>query len=45
MFIPEVGSSTHYFANYVRPRWAGRMVKMASIGDHHFFRTKKGGWK
>jgi hypothetical protein len=45
IFVSEVGSSTHYFANYVRPRWANSMVKMASIGDHEFFRTVSGGWK
>ena len=44
-YVSEVGSSTHYFANYVRPRWASSMVKMASIGDHIFFRTKGGGWR
>jgi spore germination cell wall hydrolase CwlJ-like protein len=44
-FVDEIGSSTHYFANYVRPKWAGSMVKMASIGTHHFFRTHGGGWK
>jgi len=45
MFVPEVGSSTHYFASYVRPHWASSMVKMASIGTHQFFRTHGGGWK
>ncbi|TCD14919.1 cell wall hydrolase [Oricola cellulosilytica] len=45
LFIPEIGSSTHYFADYVRPKWAGSMVKMASIGAHHFFKTRRGGWR
>lgn len=45
MYVPEVGSATHYFADYVRPRWANSMVKMASIGEHHFYRTHGGGWK
>lgn len=45
MFVPEVGSATHYFASYVQPRWANSMVKMASIGTHQFFRTHGGGWK
>jgi Cell Wall Hydrolase len=45
MFLSEVGSSTHYFADYVRPKWARSMVQMASIGEHHFFKTKGGGWK
>lgn len=44
-YVGEVGSSTHYFASHVRPGWARSMVKMASIGDHHFFRTRSGGWR
>ena len=44
-FVAEIGSATHYYASYVRPRWARSMVKMASIGDHHFFKTKRGGWR
>ncbi|GAB4359095.1 MAG: hypothetical protein Kow0026_20410 [Oricola sp.] len=45
MFVPEVGSATHYFASYVRPYWANSMIKMASIGTHQFFRARGGGWK
>ena len=45
IFIAKVGASTHYFADYVRPRWANRMIKTASIGEHHFFTTRKGGWQ
>lgn len=44
IFIPEVGSSTHYHATYVRPRWAGTMEKMKKIGLHIFYRTYGGGW-
>ncbi|MBZ9981845.1 MULTISPECIES: cell wall hydrolase [unclassified Mesorhizobium] len=44
VFIPEVGSSTHYYANYVHPNWAGTMQKMTKIGLHIFYRTYGGGW-
>jgi spore germination cell wall hydrolase CwlJ-like protein len=44
IFIPEVGSSTHYHATYVHPRWAGTMEKMKKIGLHIFYRTYGGGW-
>jgi len=44
IFIPEVGSSTHYYANYVHPGWARAMKKMTKIGLHIFYRTYGGGW-
>ncbi len=44
IFIPEVGSSTHYYANYVNPGWARTMQKMTKIGLHIFYRTYGGGW-
>ena len=44
IWIAEVGDSTHYYANYVRPGWARRMIKMDTIGAHLFYRTKLGGW-
>ncbi|UDL91769.1 cell wall hydrolase [Mesorhizobium sp. PAMC28654] len=44
IFIPEVGSSTHYYAQYVHPGWARTMQKMAKIGLHIFYRTYGGGW-
>jgi len=44
IFIPEVGSSTHYYANYVHPGWARAMHKMTRIGLHIFYRTYGGGW-
>ncbi len=40
----EVGDSTHYHANYVRPRWARAMRKMERVGAHIFYRTRLGGW-
>lgn len=44
VFIPEVGSSTHYYAQYVSPGWARSMKKMTKIGLHIFYRTYGGGW-
>lgn len=44
IFIPEVGSSTHYYAQYVSPGWARAMKKMTKIGLHIFYRTYGGGW-
>ncbi len=40
----EIGSATHYYATYVKPRWARTMTRMKKIGRHIFFRTKGGGW-
>ncbi len=44
IWLPEVGSSTHYHATYVNPRWARTMEKMKKIGTHIFYRTYGGGW-
>jgi spore germination cell wall hydrolase CwlJ-like protein len=44
IFLPEVASSTHYYASYVNPRWAKSMEKMKKIGLHIFYRTYGGGW-
>ncbi len=44
IFISEVGSSTHYHATYVHPRWSRTMEKMKKIGLHIFYRTYGGGW-
>ncbi|TFF27882.1 cell wall hydrolase [Jiella endophytica] len=43
VWIAEVGSATHYHANYVRPRWARAMEKVDKIGRHIFYRTFNGG--
>lgn len=40
----DVGSSTHYHANYVKPRWARTMKKMQKVGHHIFYKTYGGGW-
>jgi spore germination cell wall hydrolase CwlJ-like protein len=44
IWLPEVGSATHYHAVYVRPRWAAEMAKVGRIGMHIFYRTYGGGW-
>lgn len=44
IWIPEVGSATHYHATYVRPRWARAMERVDKIGLHIFYRTFGGGW-
>jgi spore germination cell wall hydrolase CwlJ-like protein len=41
-YLTDVGASTHYHANYVRPRWAHRLKKMDVIGHHIFYRLKPG---
>lgn len=44
IWLPEVGSATHYHALYVRPNWASTMKKVGRIGLHVFYRTYGGGW-
>ena len=39
-WLDDVGGSTHYHANYVRPRWARQLKKMDVIGKHIFYRLK-----
>ena len=34
--VPEVGSATHYYADYVRPNWQGTVAKITQIGAHIF---------
>lgn len=35
---PEVGTATHYHADYVLPRWAFTLGKLRQIGAHIFYR-------
>ncbi|AYC99820.1 cell wall hydrolase [Neorhizobium sp. NCHU2750] len=44
IWLPEVGSATHYHAVYVHPAWAKTMKKVGRIGLHVFYRTYGGGW-
>lgn len=34
----SVGEATHYHADYVAPRWAPLLAKVAAIGQHIFYR-------
>jgi spore germination cell wall hydrolase CwlJ-like protein len=34
--VPEVGSATHYYAEYVRPNWQGTVAEVTQIGAHIF---------
>jgi len=42
IYLAEVGASTHYHADYVRPRWAKRLKKMDVIGRHIFYQLRPG---
>lgn len=44
IWLDQVGSSTHYHAIYVRPKWARTMKRVGRIGLHVFYRTYGGGW-
>ncbi|MEL6920076.1 MAG: cell wall hydrolase [Pseudomonadota bacterium] len=44
IWLKDVGSSTHYHATYVSPRWARAMERVSKIGLHIFYRTSDGGW-
>jgi len=37
-YLEDVGASTHYHADYVRPHWAKKLKKMDVIGRHIFYR-------
>jgi hypothetical protein len=39
----SVGGATHYHADYVAPRWAPLLAKVAQIGQHIFYRWP-GAW-
>lgn len=41
-YLEDVGASTHYHADYVRPRWARKLKKMDTIGRHTFYRLRPG---
>jgi hypothetical protein len=41
-YVSDVGSSTHFHANYVRPRWARRLEKKDVIGHHIFYKLRPG---
>jgi spore germination cell wall hydrolase CwlJ-like protein len=41
-YLSDIAGSTHYHANYVRPRWARRLEKMDVIGHHVFYKLRPG---
>jgi spore germination cell wall hydrolase CwlJ-like protein len=41
-YLADVGSATHYHANYVKPYWARRLKKMDVIGRHIFYKLRPG---
>jgi spore germination cell wall hydrolase CwlJ-like protein len=41
-YVSDIGTSTHFHAKYVRPRWARRLEKMDVIGHHIFYKLKPG---
>lgn len=41
-YLPEVGASTHYHAQYVKPYWARKLKKMDTIGQHVFYKLRPG---
>lgn len=43
IWLPEVGKSTHYHADYVRPYWARTMKKLYRTGQHLFYRPRQWG--
>jgi hypothetical protein len=40
LWLPEVGYSTYYHANYVSPGWAGSMSRIDKIGRHIFYKKR-----
>ena len=40
LWLPEVGYSTYYHANYVRPNWASSMSRIDTIGRHIFYKKR-----
>ena len=41
-YLSEVGGSTHYHADYVKPYWAKRLKRMDVIGRHIFYKLRPG---
>ncbi len=41
-YLSDVGASTHYHADYVRPHWSRRLKKMDVIGRHIFYKLRPG---
>ena len=43
LWVTDVGKSTHYHANWVRPSWVGEMHKLLRLGVHTFYRPRAWG--
>jgi hypothetical protein len=41
-YLSPVGTSTHYHAHYVKPRWARALKKTDTIGAHTFYKLRPG---
>ena len=41
-YLADVGASTHYHADYVRPGWSRRLKRTDVIGRHIFYALKPG---
>lgn len=41
-YLADIGDSTHYHADYVRPFWAYRLKKTDVIGHHVFYKLRPG---
>jgi spore germination cell wall hydrolase CwlJ-like protein len=41
-YLADVGGSTHYHANYVKPRWSRKLKRMDVIGRHIFYKLRPG---
>ena len=41
-YVSDIGGSTHYHANYVRPGWARALRRTEAIGHHIFYALKPG---
>lgn len=41
-YLSDVGASTHYHADYVKPHWSRRLKKMDVIGRHIFYKLRPG---
>ena len=40
VWLPEIGYSTYYHADYVKPGWVSAMNKIDSIGRHIFYKKR-----
>lgn len=40
VWLPDVGYSTYYHANYVRPQWVNDMSRIDTIGRHIFYKKR-----